>query len=86
MNIETVKLSLLNHLKIEIYSQGETVFNSGEICNGKLYFLLEGEIAIRIDGFSEGYTTMIQNGMFFGELAIINKLPRNETATILSGL
>lgn len=85
MNIETVKLSLLNNLKIEIYSQGETVFNSGEISNGKLYFLLEGEIAIRIDGFSEGYTSKIQNGMFFGELAVINKLPRNETATILSG-
>ena len=85
MNLETVKLSLIKNLKIEIYSQGETVFNSGEVSNGKLYFLLEGQISIRVDGFSEAHTTMIEKGMFFGEISIINKLPRNETATILSG-
>ena len=85
MNFETVKLSLIKNLKVEIYSQGETVFNSGEASNGKLYFLLEGQISIRVDGFSEAHTTMIEKGMFFGEISVINKLPRNETATILSG-
>jgi CRP-like cAMP-binding protein len=85
MNFETVKLSLFKNLKIEVYSQGETVFNSGEASNGKLYFLLEGQISIRVDGFSEAHTTMIEKGMFFGEISVINKLPRNETATILSG-
>jgi len=85
MNFETVKLSLFKNLKIEIYSQGEAVFNSGEASNGKLYFLLEGQISIRVDGFSEAHTTLIDKGMFFGEISVINKLPRNETAIILSG-
>lgn len=85
MNQDIISSALLKNLKVEVYSQGESVYSSGDVSNGKLYFLLEGEITVRVDGFSEGYTTVIEKGKFFGEIAVINKYPRNETATVRSG-
>jgi CRP-like cAMP-binding protein len=80
MSEQTItKQALPNSLKVETYSQDEIIFESGTSSESKLYFILEGDISIRRDGFSASFINTITKGNFFGEISLINNNPRNET-------
>ena len=85
MDLESVKSGVLNNLKVDYFAEGEVVFSSGESSNKKLYFILDGVVSVKRDGFSPSYTNVVQKGNFFGEMSLINNFIRNETVVISSG-
>ena len=85
MQNEVTKPNLQSNLKIDYFAEGEVVFSSGDPSNKKIYFILDGQVSIRRDGFSPSYTNIIHKGSYFGEISLINNFPRNETITVSSG-
>ncbi len=85
MENEVSKPNLQSNLKIDYFAEGEVVFSSGDPSNKKIYFILDGQVSVRRDGFSPSYTNNIHKGSYFGEISLINNFPRNETITVSSG-
>lgn len=85
MENEPTKPSLQSNLKVDYFAEGEIVFSSGEPSNRKIYFILDGDVSVKRDGFSPSYTNIIHKGSYFGEISLINNFPRNETITVSSG-
>lgn len=85
MDLESIKSGVVNNLKVDYFAEGEVVFSSGEPSNKKLYFILDGEVSVKRDGFSPSYTNVVQKGNFFGEMSLINNFSRNETVVVSSG-
>ena len=54
------------------YQPGETIFEKGEVCDS-MYFIVEGRAGVH-DGKS--YLTTLRESEFFGEMALINQVPR----------
>ncbi len=67
------------------YSPGEVVFNEGEPGAG-LYIVKKGEISIRkkIEGGEALQLAVIPERSFFGELALLDEIPRSASAFALS--
>jgi CRP-like cAMP-binding protein len=67
------------------YSPGEVVFNEGEPGAG-LYIVKKGEISIRkkIAGGEDIELALIHERSFFGELALLDEIPRSASAVALS--
>ena len=86
MQIETSKQNVFLNLKVEVYAGGEVIFDSGESTYGKLYFILEGEVSVRVEGFAPSRIYVLQKGSFFGETSLLDPIPRNETVTAFSGI
>ncbi len=63
------------------YAKGETVFNEAEPGAG-LYIIESGRVAItkHIEGGEPSVLAEIEEGSFFGELALIDEIPRTATA------
>jgi CRP/FNR family cyclic AMP-dependent transcriptional regulator len=85
MEAEASKQNVESNLKIDYFAEGEVVFSSGDPSNKKIYFILDGQVSVKRDGFSPSYTNVIYKGSYFGELSLINSFPRNETITVSSG-
>jgi CRP-like cAMP-binding protein len=69
-----------------MHRKGEVIFSEGEISNGKMYFVFEGELSVvkkKPNGSEEiGNLSM---GNFFGEMALIKPRPRGATIVVKSG-
>ena len=63
------------------YTPGEVVFNEGEPGAG-LYIIKKGEISIRkkISGSNDLQLALIPERSFFGELALLDEIPRSASA------
>jgi CRP-like cAMP-binding protein len=85
MEVEVSKQNVTSNLKIDYFAEGEVVFSSGDPSNKKIYFILDGHVSVKRDGFSPSYTNVIHKGSYFGELSLINSFPRNETISVSSG-
>ena len=55
-----------------IFEPGETLFRQGDP-GDSLYVILDGEVAIEMDGVE---VAVLRNGQFFGEVAVLAELPR----------
>ena len=86
MEIDNLKQSLINNLTVDVYANGEVIYKSGDMSNNKIYYIIEGEVSIRRDGFSISFTNSLKRGDFFGEISIINNDPRNETVVVNSDI
>jgi len=66
------------------YAKGETVFNETEPGAG-LYIISSGRIAVtkQIEGGEQFELAEFVEGNFFGELALIDEIPRSATTTAL---
>jgi CRP/FNR family cyclic AMP-dependent transcriptional regulator len=66
------------------YETGDVIFHEGDLGRG-LFVILEGAVAITRAG-SRGEQTLVTlaPGASFGELALIDDLPRSATARVLS--
>lgn len=67
------------------YAPGEVVFNEGEPGAG-LYIVKKGEISIRkkIAGGDDIQLALIRERSFFGELALLDEIPRSASAVAQS--
>lgn len=75
----------VNNLAVEIYKQGDNVFEQGDPSDGKMYFVAEGELAVirSIEGESHEINRL-HPGDFFGEMAILNHSDRTATVRAVS--
>ena len=66
------------------YATGEVVFNE-DMPGAGMYIIKEGEISIikRIDEKNEVELAVVKESSFFGELALIDEMPRSATAKVL---
>lgn len=62
------------------YSKGQVIFNEGDKPDG-VYLVVEGgvEIIKKVDGEERHLTTVFKDGVF-GEMALINNMPRSASA------
>ncbi len=74
----------LSHLE-KTYQDGEIIFCEYETGSTKFYFIKKGEVKLvsMLDG-QEHMIDVLQNGVFFGEMAVIESVPRSASA-IASG-
>lgn len=84
---EGIKKSQLIHvlesLQERTYLKGETIFAQGDIGRA-LFIVLDGKIALsRLDPASQKPETIaeVNPGEFFGEMALLEEMPRTATAT-----
>ncbi|MFH1784308.1 MAG: cyclic nucleotide-binding domain-containing protein [bacterium] len=72
---------LINITYSKTYQKGETIFNEGDI--GKAIFIVERgnvEITKKVSEKEEGILVILGPGDFFGEMALLEELPRSATA------
>ncbi len=72
---------IINITYIKTYQKGETIFNETDI--GKAIFIIgRGNIEItkKISERQEGILVVLAPGDFFGEMALLEELPRSATA------
>ena len=69
----------------KVFEEGETLFHEGDP-GSIMYVVVSGTIRIskRVGG-EDKTLALIQDGEFFGEMAILNNKPRTATATVLRG-
>lgn len=73
----------LNTISTKVYRKGEIIFKEGDISNGKMYFVFEGELLVlKKRGTEPEAIGTLAAGSFFGEIALIKAKPR--MATILT--
>lgn len=63
-------------------SQGQIIFAEGAPSDGTMYFIIEGEVSVTKKGFGEIRT--LKKGHFFGEMALVNALPRTASVSVVS--
>uniref|UniRef100_A0A0A9YG54 cAMP-dependent protein kinase type II regulatory subunit n=1 Tax=Lygus hesperus TaxID=30085 RepID=A0A0A9YG54_LYGHE len=63
-------------LSTMVYSNGERIIKEGDDADG-MYFVVTGSVRVtRTDGSDENVIKIINQGEYFGELALLNKKPR----------
>jgi len=78
-------IHILENLQERTYLKGETVFTQGDIGRA-LFIVFSGKIALsRQDHETEksGIIAEVQPGEFFGEMALLEEMPRTATASAL---
>jgi CRP/FNR family cyclic AMP-dependent transcriptional regulator len=67
------------------YKKGETVFNEDEPGAG-MYIIISGEVGItrKMDDGKELSLAIVKEHNFFGELALLDEIPRSATAKAIS--
>lgn len=72
--------------KEERFAAGEVIFREGDPGN-KLYVVLEGKVRISksIPGAGEEALAFLERGSYFGEMALIDQLPRSADARAHTG-
>jgi len=76
-------IHVLESLQERTYLKGETIFAQGDIGRA-LFIVLDGKIALsRLDPASQKPETIaeVNPGEFFGEMALLEEMPRTATAT-----
>ncbi len=75
----------VNNLPIALYKEHDVVFAQDDPSDGKMYFVAEGELAVRrrIEGDMHELNRL-HPGDFFGEMAILNQMPRSATIVVTS--
>jgi len=76
--IEIKRLERTLHKRV--YKKGEVVFNEGD-AGAALYIIRSGEVDIVINNASSNpiVLTKLSSGMFFGEIALFDEIPRSAT-------
>lgn len=77
----------VNTIATKIYRNGEYIFQEGDISNGKMFFVFEGELSVlkkRPSGTQEVGT--LEAGSFFGEIALIKSKPRMASIKVKSAM
>lgn len=80
--LESQILRNLSYLFEEkIYNQGETIFDEGSVENSMMV-ITSGEVRVtqRADSNTEEALVILKKGDFFGEMALLEDLPRSATA------
>ncbi|HAH31336.1 MAG TPA: hypothetical protein DCL44_03365 [Elusimicrobia bacterium] len=75
-------IHVLENLQERTYLKGETIFKQGDIGRA-LFIVFSGKIALsRIDPATQKSVTIaeVQPGEFFGEMALLEEMPRTATA------
>lgn len=75
----------INTISTKIYRKDDFIFKEGDISNGKMYFVFEGELAVlkkRPTGIQE--VASLAAGSFFGEIALIKAKPRMASIQVKS--
>jgi CRP/FNR family transcriptional regulator, cyclic AMP receptor protein len=82
MSDEAVEL-LTQRSKAHIHPQGDVILREGEIGN-RSFVIAQGEVAVfkHYQAFNEVRLAVIKKGDFFGEMCILETLPR--TATVIA--
>jgi len=62
------------------YKKNKIIFNEGDN-DQRLFFIIEGEISIKKNGEQ---TEVVGAGSYFGELSLLNKIPRVASAEVVS--
>ncbi|EQA45739.1 cyclic nucleotide-binding domain protein [Leptospira broomii serovar Hurstbridge str. 5399] len=78
-------LEFINNISVKTYLSGETVFEEKDMSTGMMYFLFCGEL--EISKTYDGEVRIIRKltaGSFFGEMALISKIPRAAGARVIS--
>jgi CRP-like cAMP-binding protein len=73
----TELLGVCNKISFE---DGHRIFSEGDVAD-RFYLVLSGEIAITIGGVE---VARIRAGQIFGEMALLEHIPRTATATVIS--
>lgn len=75
----------VNNLPIVLYKEKDVVFAQDDASDGRMFFVAEGELAVlrRIEGDMHELNRL-HPGDFFGEMAILNKMPRSATIVVTS--
>ncbi|MGJ4745432.1 cyclic nucleotide-binding domain-containing protein [Leptospira sp. SA-E8] len=78
-------LEFINNVSVKTYLAGEEVFREKDPSNGMMYFVFTGALEIRksYDG-EERVIRNLEPGAFFGEIALINNVPRAATARVIT--
>ena len=76
VNLSNRELKIVSGLMHEReYLQGEVIFDEGEEGQA-IYFILEGKVVVCPQGQSEKPIAVLEQGNFFGELALLDGDPR----------
>ncbi|TGL63290.1 cyclic nucleotide-binding domain-containing protein [Leptospira sarikeiensis] len=78
-------LEFINNVSVRTFLGGETIFKEKDSSNGMMYFVFTGAVEIRksYDG-EERVIRNLEPGSFFGEIALINNVPRAATARVIT--
>lgn len=67
------------------FKAGDVIFKQGESCDGKMYFIFSGEVAvIKMGKAGEQEIRKMRAGEFFGEMALISSESRAATIKVAS--
>jgi CRP/FNR family transcriptional regulator, cyclic AMP receptor protein len=75
----------VHNVHTQQFKSGDVIFTQGEQCNGRMYFIFTGEVAI-IKGIDKAQHEVrrMHSGEFFGEMALIGSEPRAATVKVMS--
>ncbi|XP_035211559.1 cAMP-dependent protein kinase type II regulatory subunit-like [Stegodyphus dumicola] len=82
---EYEKMQLCDSLSPISFKSGEVVFNEGDDADG-MYFIEEGVISVSKaspKGKSPSEVAELSKGEYFGEMALVKKIPRSATITVV---
>ncbi len=75
----------VHNVQTRQFKSGDTIFSQGDQCNGNLYFIFSGEVAIiKLINRAEHEVRRMHAGEFFGEMALISSEPRAATVRVTS--
>ncbi|MCB1156994.1 MAG: cyclic nucleotide-binding domain-containing protein [Leptospiraceae bacterium] len=77
-------LDYINGVSTKVYVQKEVIFKEGQISNGAMFFIFEGDVEIIKERGPNGEERIatLKPGDFFGEMALIEDKPRSATARV----
>lgn len=79
-------LEFVQNVHTRQYKNGDIIFSQGDTCDGTMYFIFTGEVAIikKRENNTEEEIRRMHVGEFFGELALVSSEPRAATIKVSS--
>jgi CRP-like cAMP-binding protein len=75
----------VHNIHAQQFKVGDLIFSQGDKCNGNMYFVFTGEVAvIKIHDNVEHEIRRLHAGEFFGEMALISSEPRAASVRVTS--
>lgn len=74
--------AFVGNVPMQNFSEGDLIFREQEPADGRMYALMEGQVHIARQGHL--LETVSTEGALFGELALIDSMPRSATAQAAS--
>lgn len=74
-------LSIIRKCKVQVYCVGEAIINEGEI-GLEMFFIMEGDV--RVVSNSRVNLTILKQGDYFGEIALINPICSVRQASVIA--